>query len=399
MAFAGSRDHYQSALALQENGALERLVTDVYFPDFLAQTGLLGKRFHRLASLRHHPDLPSARVRSSLLAFYYFQRARFEGRADSRHFAAADRALGLTAARVACRRRCPLVAYSYYATSGFRAMEGEGLPRLLFQVHPSGRFLREIYMREIEKVPEARSSLMGETEMSPSFVDNDRAFEMADGIICASTFTRRSLTDSGAKAPTVVVPYGVDIEAFVARSTPPHNGPLTIGFVGSFNQRKGARYLLEALSRFPRNSIRLVIFTRSRPNADLLRGFEHLDIEVRGGLNNAELAKHLQQCDLTALPSIAEGFGLVILESMACGVPVLCTTSTAGSDIIESGRDGYVVPAGEVEPIQAVFQWGLTHRDELFEVGQAARRKAEQLTWARYRQEFFAAYRRLLPPS
>ena len=390
--FAGPRDRYQSALALQENHALEALVTEAYFGKFWAETGLAGQNFHRFAKARHHPDIPATKAVRSPGAFVRTLRARLDRRKDSPHLAIADRLLGEKAGQVALRRRAPLIGYSYYAAAAFRMMAGSGLPRILFQVHPNGKYLRELFRQEIEKVPEARASLMEEAEMSPLFAANDEACAMADAVICASTFTRSSLAAAGSVAPAHVVGYGVDLDVFTARSAAPSAKPLTVGFVGALSQRKGARYLLGALAALPKGAARLILYTRAAIDRDLIRGFASVDVELRSGLSDTALAADIRRCDLVALPSIAEGFGLVILEAMACGVPVLCTTSTGGADFIRHRRNGLLIEPGSVAAIEQELAWALTHRDELFQLGQAARAEAEKHTWAEYRRKFFAAY-------
>ena len=390
--FAGPRDRYQSALALQENHALEALVTEAYFSEFWAKTRLCGKNFHRFAKVRHHPEIPATKAVRSYRAFVYSLQARFDRRKDSPHFAAADRLLSEKAGQVALARGAPLIAYSYYADAAFRMMEGAGLSRVLFQVHPNGKYLRELFQQEIEKVPEAKASLMEETEMSPLFAHNDQTFAQADAVICASSFTRHSLCAAGSRAPAHVVGYGVDLDLFSARTIAPDAQPLTVGFVGALSQRKGARYLLGALAALPKGSVKLIIYTRTSVDRDLIRGYENVDVEIRSGLSDAALAADLKCCDLVALPSIAEGFGLVILEAMACGVPVLCTTSTGGADFVVHRQNGLLIEPGSAAAIEQELAWSLTHRDELFQMGQSARREAEKHTWAEYRRKFFAAY-------
>ena len=228
--------------------------------------------------------------------------------------------------------------------------------------------------------------------MSPLFDHNDGVFARADAVICASSFTKHSLTYAGSKAPAHVVGYGVDLDLFSARTVAPVSKPLTVGFVGALSQRKGARYLLGALAAFPRGTVRLIIYTRTTVDRDLIRGYESVDVEIRGGLSDTELSADMKRCDLVALPSIAEGFGLVILESMACGVPVLCTTSTGGADFIQHRQNGLLIAPGSTEAIEQELVWALTHRDELFQIGQAARAEAAQHTWVAYRRNFFAAY-------
>jgi glycosyltransferase involved in cell wall biosynthesis len=390
--FAGPRDRYQSALALQENHALEALVTEAYFSEFWAKTGLCGENFHRFAKVRHHPEIPATKAVRSYRAFVHTLQARFDRRKDSPHFAAADRLLSEKAGQVALARGAPLIAYSYYADAAFRMMEGSGLPRVLFQVHPNGKYLRELFQREIEKVPEAKASLMEETEMSSLFAHNDETFSMAEVVICASSFTRYSLGAAGSKSPAHVIGYGVDLELFAARAEAPSAKHLTVGFVGALSQRKGARYLLAAMATLPKGAAKLIIYTRAAVDRDLIRGFEGVDVEIRGGLSDFQLSADLKRCDMVALPSIAEGFGLVILEAMACGVPVLCTTSTGGADFIKHHQNGLLIAPGSAALIEQELAWAITHRDELFQMGQSARREAEKHTWAEYRRKFFAAY-------
>jgi glycosyltransferase involved in cell wall biosynthesis len=296
------------------------------------------------------------------------------------------------AGRLALEHRSPLVAYSYYATEAFRMMEGSGLPRILFQVHPHGAFLREIYRREIETVPAAAASLKDEAEMSAGFDANDEAVRLADAVICTSSFTQRSLLAAGCKAPIEVIPYGVDLTAFSPRTSAPSVGPLRVAFVGTLSQRKGATHLMKALSGLGPGRATLVLCARSAPDPILLRGAEGVVIEHRRGLADGALAEVIKGCDLLVLPSIAEGFGLVILEAMACGVPVLCTDATGGADIITHGHDGWVVPAGAAAPLSAVFQRASGERGRLLEMGIRARSRAESLGWSAYRRQVAEAY-------
>ena len=82
----------------------------------------------------------------------------------------------------------------------------------------------------------------------------------------------------------------------------------------------------------------------------------------------------------------------MLFRSMACGAPVLCTTSTGGADFIKHRQNGLLIEPGSAEAIHQELDWALTHRDELFQIGQSARLEAEKHTWAEYRRKFFAAY-------
>jgi glycosyltransferase involved in cell wall biosynthesis len=216
----------------------------------------------------------------------------------------------------------------------------------------------------------------------------------AQGILCASQFTRRMLLEAGAGAPIQVVPYGVDATLYGCRRVAPR-GKFTVAFVGAFTQRKGALYLLRALHGLAPH-VRLVIYTRAPIDPAFRAEFRNLDVEIKAGFSNARLAEDIVQADVMALPSIAEGFGLAILESMACGVPVICTHNTGGADLITHGHDGFVTPIRDVSALSQLLEQGLVDRERFYEIGQAARKVADRLTWAEYRAGFAAAYQAAL---
>jgi glycosyltransferase involved in cell wall biosynthesis len=71
---------------------------------------------------------------------------------------------------------------------------------------------------------------------------------------------------------------------------------------------------------------------------------------------------------------------------------VLCTTSTGGADFIQHRQNGLLIEPGNAAAIERELAWALSHRDDLFQLGEAARREAAKHTWAEYRRKFFAAY-------
>jgi glycosyltransferase involved in cell wall biosynthesis len=97
-----------------------------------------------------------------------------------------------------------------------------------------------------------------------------------------------------------------------------------------------------------------------------------------------ELPALYRTADVFVLPSLVEGFGLVALEAMACGVPVVISANTFATDVVTDGVDGYVIPIRDAEAIAERLQYIHKYRAEGDRVGQAARRRAEQFSWERY---------------
>ncbi len=395
---AGARDQYQVPIALAERGWLEKLVTEAYLP---GDVPLVGKGLHRL--------LGAARVQKRFRVELPFSKVRLSGRAllaeaanvvsgTSRFNPTKDVALGRKARREAARTGAALVSFNTYAATAFA--EGPGRPhlRLLFQMHPHAASVKAVLEEELQRTPEASTSLRDEYELSM----DARAFEalsgepaLANGWIAASSHTADTLVASGLdRAHIHVVPYGIDRTAFPQRPSGARRpGPLRLIWVGSIVQRKGFSYLLDALEKLGPGTCELTVCGRFGRDAALLQRAEALGVTLRMGLSRAEVVAALHQADLFVLPSLTEGFAHVLLEAMSTGLPVLTTANTCAADLVVEGREGFKVPLRDPEALAERITWAGAHLEQLAEMGLAAARVAEAHPWSRFREGVAQAYR------
>ena len=403
---SGARDAYQLALALEEAGMLECLVTDLFWPSrrpfaqVLARSLPAGVR--GLLAQRSEPRLPASRVQlcaltglGTLLLDKLPQAPLSLRRRMTR---LADRTLGRTAGRLANARGAGLLSYSYYGYDAFTHYAGAGM---LFQLHPHPASMRRILREELQAHPDCARSLQQEWELALPEQEFDhlcRETTMAHSFLVASSFTRSTLVDNGTPRDAVhVVPYGVDAARFTPDPArrPASGGKLRLLFVGRINQRKGIKYLLDALRLLDSPEIELTVCGRVVDDLALFRPFGDR-ITIRPDVSAAELVAAYQTADLFVFPSVAEGFGQVLLEALASGLPILSTTHTAAPDLIESGRQGFIVEPRRPELLADRIEWALTHRAELSAMREQARLLAEQFTWQRFRLGVAAAVREAL---
>jgi glycosyltransferase involved in cell wall biosynthesis len=103
-------------------------------------------------------------------------------------------------------------------------------------------------------------------------------------------------------------------------------------------------------------------------------------------LPHDELLAEMSRQDVLVLPSLHEGFGLVMSEAMSQGLVVLTTPHTAGPDLIADGVDGFLIPIRSADAIEEKLALLAHDRERLAAMQEAARRKAASMTWENYRQ-------------
>jgi alpha-maltose-1-phosphate synthase len=243
-----------------------------------------------------------------------------------------------------------------------------------------------IHYQTLEHIIRAEMECFPHAEPDRVFVEpawkkrrKDRELDLAEVVFVASAFTRESAMAAGVPEERIeVVPYGFPTDVFEPRPKPPE-GPFTVLAVGTQDLRKGTPYLLEAWRRakLPNARLRLVGGMRLTDAflAPYRDQFEHLP-----GLPRTALAAEYQRADLLAFPTLGDGFGLVIQEAMCSGTPVVTTRCGGGPECVTHDHDGFLVPERSIDALVEVFVRSHQRRGELFEMGRAARARAERYT-------------------
>ena len=143
-----------------------------------------------------------------------------------------------------------------------------------------------------------------------------------------------------------VIYNGVDLEKFQPAARAKQDGPLQLLFVGQDFKRKGLAEVIDALAKIRAAGIeaKLRVVGRDKPDryrarAEALGVAHHVMFEPPSG----SIEKIYQQADLLVFPSLYDPFANVCLEALACGLPVITTTTNGSSEILTEGEEGYVI--------------------------------------------------------
>lgn len=185
-----------------------------------------------------------------------------------------------------------------------------------------------------------------------------------------------------------VVPNGVDLERFKISSGGKKKGNAkTIVFVGRLYPIKGVQYLIEAMAVVHREmpDVKLVLVGDGVERSRLVELSKRLNlndcIKFEGQVPQAKIPQIMHQADVFALSSLSESFGIVNIEAMAAGLPIVATNVGGIPYIVEEGVNGYLVKAKNPDAIAARILI-LLQNDEIHEKMSANNReKAELYTW------------------
>ncbi|MGH9185798.1 MAG: glycosyltransferase family 4 protein, partial [Acidimicrobiales bacterium] len=152
---------------------------------------------------------------------------------------------------------------------------------------------------------------------------------------------------------------GIEVDRF-AKSTPwPTEGP-TIFFVGRHEPRKGLAVLLEAVHSLP-SEVHLWVAGDGPETVELQARHDDARIEWLGRIDDDEKASRLQGADVFCAPSLrGESFGVVLLEGMAAGSPVVASNLPGYANVAREGADALLVPPGDAGALAEALRQVLT---------------------------------------
>jgi len=206
-----------------------------------------------------------------------------------------------------------------------------------------------------------------------------------------------------------IIPNGVDLDSFSPQVPPLEefaDGKVNILSVSRFEKRKGLCYLLNAYGKVKRHvpDARLIIVapkTRASFKYKEITGRNKLnDVIFASSVSSSELPRYYSSADIFCSPAIGgESFGIVLLEAMASGKPVVASNIEGYNDVLNHGEEGLLVPPKDEEALAQALLSLAEDKSLRQQMGAKGRIKAEEYSWENIAQKVMGYYATLLNNS
>lgn len=346
----GSREQFLAARALNQRGAFAHLLVDWYAPKSSWLTRALERAkipvFDRALAVRA-AGIDRNQV-TCLRSVGLRDRLRLE---CARRLGGMPQAIlrgDIAFARAAARAKVPeydvFFGYSYASLEAMEVAKRRGAFCVLDQIDP-GEKEHEIIRAEEAKWPEYVRS---RRDRVPAMVYErlHREWALADLIIVNSEWSRQCNIEKGAPAEKIeVLPLAYEAAGSApAVSVRPAGAVVDFLWLGRVTLQKGIQYLVQAAEQLQAQPVRFLVAgvlevsprIQERAPANIV----WLDRVTR-----ARKAELLRDCEAFLLPTLSDGFALTQLEAFGAGLPVIATTHCGR--VVEDGRTGFVIPAGD----------------------------------------------------
>jgi glycosyltransferase involved in cell wall biosynthesis len=370
--------YYYTALALHRSGFLQHYITGPCVRDNEEHLRRFGKVFERLWTERRLEGIPPELIKRLWLHELVQKGVKRLGSAEDANWAC-NELFARRAARM--MQECDVVHFVHsVGWLAARKAKRVGIKVICDMREEHPRFQSEILSEEAKQ-------LGIEFRVSGSSFNRHvvEEIELADYIFCPSSYAKRTFVQQGvSESRLVVCPYGVDRTKFAARERIPRK-QFRVLFLGQVCMRKGVHYLLEGFRKAKLSDAQLVLAGPVDPAFRVVLDRYRGVFEEVGALSRSQVQAQYLAADVFVLPSLADSQGLVVSEAMSSGLPVIVSENTGIADLIENGREGFIVPIRDSDAIAQRLAFLHENRDACAAMGQKGILAASALDWSNYK--------------
>ena len=171
----------------------------------------------------------------------------------------------------------------------------------------------------------------------------------ASAIICNGKSANRYIKSLGVIKKTFYAPYSTDYK-IIENTAPSSNKVKTILFSGQLIKRKGIHEMCKALVSWAKDNttkqICLVVAGDGpeKHEFEAVKAFENIDLKLLGNVSYENMQAHYLSSDIYLFPTLADEWGVVVNEAMACGIPIIGSKySQAVEELVHTGKNGWII--------------------------------------------------------
>jgi glycosyltransferase involved in cell wall biosynthesis len=194
----------------------------------------------------------------------------------------------------------------------------------------------------------------------------------------------------------IITPYGVNLNNFYSKEK--KDNIFRFIYVGTLSVRKGLWYTLKAFNELNLPNSELILVGLVDVNfLPILKEFtSNKKIKVFNHISQNKLVEFYNISDVFVISSIEDGFAMVILQALACGLPVICSENSGGSELIQNGINGYVVPIRNIDELKKKMNFLYEDKKHYIFLKERIAKQREGLSWDHYGELIIDRYGSLL---
>lgn len=283
-----------------------------------------------------------------------------------------------------------------YDTLGYRALKilekkAPNIKRILDMSAPNMIYMDKIFKKDIEKEPIYSEKLKKEInsfKYKNTIKRVEQELVLAQSFLVASEFTRSSLNDKGISNDRIFkCSYGIDLTGYnTVKKNDQNKGKLKCIFIGNVTQKKGITHFLRAVKELDLENYSFNVLGNYEPDANYYKDYKDI-VNFCGHVTRDKVIEFCCNSDVIIFPSLADGYGLSVLEALACGTPAICSTNAGISDLIVDFYNGFKILPSSSEEIYNKLIWCEKNRDKLKQMSVNARITAKECTWNKYNRD------------
>jgi glycosyltransferase involved in cell wall biosynthesis len=233
------------------------------------------------------------------------------------------------------------------------------------------------------------------------FIYQSICLKWSDHIIAVSNYLKSSIINEYniEESKISVVHNGVEDKFLTEGKTNSNVSPSYILFAGTITKIKGLDYLLSGLQKIDNFGL-IMIGEKTKYLEELENDYTDLfkskKVKYLGKADTQTLISIYSNASFLVLLSRYDSYAMVVLEAMAAGKPVVISENVGSKEIIENGKEGFIVPFGDIDSLVNVLTYLLNNENEVKKMGQLAKQKALKYRWSNQAKEYLKIFEYIL---